>query len=163
MKDDANRVMAPYLVLLVEDNPADVDLIQELLAESAIRVRVDVAQNGEEAVEYLSRTGSGGQKVSSPQLILLDLNLPRLDGRQVLSEIKASCNLRHIPVVVLSSSTADKDIAQSYKLGASCYLAKPHDLTSFRRMMRAIEDFWLTIAKLPSRLGDGGANMKTLL
>lgn len=154
-----SQVVAPYLILLVEDNPADVDLIQESLAEGAIGVRVDVAVNGEEAVDYLWRT-TAGDAMSSPQLILLDLNLPRLDGRQVLSEIKASGALRHIPVVILSSSTAEKDIMQSYELGASCYLAKPHDLNSYRRMVRAIENFWLAMAKLPPRLSAGSAAAK---
>jgi chemotaxis family two-component system response regulator Rcp1 len=145
------RSRVAYLILLVEDNPADVDLIQESLAEGTIRVKVDVAMNGEEAVDYLA--GKGGP--ATPQLILLDLNLPRLDGRQVLTEIKASGDLRHIPVVVLSSSTAEKDILESYKLGASCYLAKPLDFESYRDMVRAIENFWLTKAKLPPRADVG--------
>lgn len=150
---------AGYLILLVEDNPADIDLIQESLAEGAIRVKVDVAVNGEEAVDYLWRA-TAGDAVSPPQLILLDLNLPRLDGRQVLCEIKASGALRHIPVVILSSSTAEKDIMQSYELGAACYLAKPHDLKSYRLMVRAIENFWLAMAKLPPR-PSGSATAKS--
>lgn len=158
----ARRFASPHLILLVEDNPADADLIQESLAESVGRVKVDVAVHGEAAIDYLSRKNSAGDVVSVPQLILLDLNLPRLDGRQVLSEIKANCDLRHIPVVVLSSSTAERDVMQSYELGASCYLVKPHNLDSFRRMVRALEDFWLATAELPPRRGTGKATAKTL-
>jgi CheY-like chemotaxis protein len=158
----ARRVASPHLILLVEDNPADADLIQESFAEGTGRVKVDVAVHGEAAIDYLSRKNSAGGAVPFPQLILLDLNLPRLDGRQVLSEIKASCDLRHIPVVVLSSSTAESDVMQSYELGASCYLVKPYDLDSFRRMVRALEDFWLAVAELPPRRGTSRADTKKL-
>lgn len=149
--DRDQRFERSRLILLVEDNPADAELIQESLAEGPGRVKVDLAVHGEAAIDYLSRKDAAGDAIHFPQLILLDLNLPRLDGRQVLSEIKATGHLRHIPVVILSSSTAERDVMQSYELGASCYLVKPHDFDSFRRMVHAIENFWLAVAELPLR------------
>lgn len=150
------------LILLVEDNPADADLIQESLAEGSSGAKVDLAVHGEAAIDYLSRKNPAGGFLPFPQLILLDLNLPRLDGRQVLFELKARDDLRHIPVVILSSSTAEKDVIQSYELGASCYLIKPHDFYSFRRMVQAIENFWFAVAELPSRPPTGKTGPKTL-
>jgi CheY-like chemotaxis protein len=150
--DHVQRFEGSRLILLVEDNPADADLIQESLAECRGRVKVDLAVHGEAAIDYLSRKSAAGDAILFPQLILLDLNLPGLNGREVLSEIKATDHLRHIPVVVFSSSTAERDVMQSYMLGASCYLVKPYDLYSFRRMVQAIENFWLTVAELPLRL-----------
>lgn len=162
LSDRDRRVERSRLILLVEDNPADAELIQESLAECSGRLKVDLAVHGEAAIDYLSRKNAAGDAVVFPQLILLDLNLPRLDGRQVLSEIKATDHLRHIPVVILSSSTAERDVIQSYELGASCYLVKPHDLDSFRRMVNAIENFWLALAELPRRRRSGKANAQTL-
>jgi CheY-like chemotaxis protein len=138
----------PVEILLVEDNPGDVRLMQESLREGKIRVRLSVAADGEEALAWLRREGAH-QAAPRPDLILLDLNLPRKDGREVLAEIKADEHLRRIPVVVLTSSQAEKDIIASYDLRANCYVTKPVDLDQFMGVVRSIEDFWLTVVTLP--------------
>jgi len=138
-------------VLLVEDNPADADLTSEVLTES-IDVQVSLAKDGVEALELLEQDGDWSAP-GRPTLILLDLNLPRKDGRQVLSILKTHDLLRRIPVVVLSSSESDKDITSCYELGANCYITKPVDLQTFRAAVRAIEQFWLVKARLPTREG----------
>ena len=138
-------------VLLVEDNPADADLTSEVLTES-IDVQVSLAKDGVEALELLEQDGDWSAP-GRPTLILLDLNLPRKDGRQVLSILKTHDLLRRIPVVVLSSSESDKDITSCYELGANCYITKPVDLQTFRAAVRAIEQFWLGKARLPTREG----------
>jgi CheY-like chemotaxis protein len=135
-------------ILLVEDDAADVRLTREQLKESKIRNTLHVVENGEEAIAFLNQEGSY-RDVPRPDLILLDLNLPRLDGREVLSRIKSKDHLMTIPVVILTTSDAEEDIMKSYKLHANCYITKPIDLDQFVKVVRTIEDFWLSIVKLP--------------
>jgi CheY-like chemotaxis protein len=139
----------PIEVLLVEDNPADVRLTQEALKEGKVRNRLHSVPDGVEALAFLHREGKYADAVR-PDLILLDLNLPRKSGREVLGEIKTDPGLRHIPVVVLTSSQAEKDIAQAYDLHANCYVTKPVDLDRFIEVVKSIEGFWFSIVKLPS-------------
>ena len=138
----------PIELLLVEDNPGDVDLTLEALRESKVRNHISVAPDGVEAMERLRQQGpyAGHPR---PDLILLDLSLPRMDGRQVLAAIRADPELAAIPVVVLTSSTAERDIARTYALAANCYVTKPLDLEQFIEVVRSIEHFWFTIVKLP--------------
>src|SRR3954454_15930937 len=138
----------PIEILLVEDNPGDVRLTIEALKEAKVRNRLSVAKDGVEALAFLRREGSYAQAVR-PDLILLDLNLPRKDGREVLAEIKGDASLRSIPVVILTTSRADQDILQSYELHANCYITKPVDLDQFITVVKSIESFWLTIVTLP--------------
>ncbi len=134
-------------ILLVEDSPSDVRLIREALKETPVPVQITVAQDGVEALEYLHSTEIGDS--SRPDLILLDLNLPRKNGREVLAEVKSSPTLKQIPVLVMTSSRADEDIAQAYSLNANCYITKPGDLQEYINVVRAIEDFWFLTATLP--------------
>jgi len=138
----------PVEILLVEDNPGDVRLTQENLRESKIRNNLSVVTDGVEAMALLRREGRYAQAVR-PDLIVLDLNLPRKDGREVLREIKSDDDLKRIPVVILTISEAEEDILKTYNLHANCYITKPMDLEQFGKVVRAIEDFWLTIVKLP--------------
>jgi CheY-like chemotaxis protein len=135
-------------ILLVEDNPGDAELTREALAESKLLIRLHVARDGVEALAYLRRE-PGYESAPRPDVILLDLNLPRKDGRAVLKEIKEDPALRRIPVVVLTSSRAEQDIARAYDLNANCYVTKPVDLEQFLTIVRSIEQFWLTVVKLP--------------
>ena len=137
-------------ILLVEDNPGDVRLTIEGLNEAKVRNNLHVARDGVEALEFLRRQGEFADAVR-PDLILLDLNLPRMDGREVLAEVKADPDLKTIPVVVLTTSSAEQDILQSYQLQANCYITKPVDLEQFIKVVRSIEDFWLTIVTLPNK------------
>jgi len=137
-------------ILLVEDNPGDVRLTQEVFRDGRIHNRLNVVGDGVEALAYLRREGRFAE--SPPQdLILLDLNLPKKSGREVLAEIKADPVLRQIPVVVLTTSAAELDILEAYSLHANCYITKPVDLEQFERVIRSIEDFWLALVKLPRR------------
>ena len=138
----------PKNVLLVEDNPADIRLTQEALKEGPVPVDLSVATDGIEAVEFLHRTGKY-HNAPRPELILLDLNLPRKNGREVLSEIKSDPDLKRIPVLVMTTSKARQDIARAYSLNANCYITKPIDLEDFIDVMRSIEDLWLSKASLP--------------
>jgi chemotaxis family two-component system response regulator Rcp1 len=138
----------PVEILLVEDNPGDVRLTREALREGKVRNNLYVASDGVEALAFLRREGRYADAVR-PDLVLLDLNLPRKDGREVLEEIKADPALRYIPVVVLTSSQAEQDILRAYDLHANCYVSKPVDLDQFIHVVRSIEDFWFTIVKLP--------------
>jgi two-component system, chemotaxis family, response regulator Rcp1 len=138
----------PIEILLVEDNPGDVRLTIEALKEAKVRNHLSVAKDGVEALAFLHREGSYAA-AARPDLILLDLNLPRKDGREVLAEIKADASLRAIPVVILTTSQADQDILRSYELHANCYITKPVDLDQFITVVKSIEDFWLTIVTLP--------------
>ena len=140
----------PVEILLVEDNPGDVRLTQENFKDSKIRNNLCVVDDGVEALAFLRREGQYGGAVR-PDVILLDLNLPRKDGREVLAEIKADPELRRIPVVILTISSADEDIIRSYDLHANCYITKPIDLEQFGKVVKAIGDFWLTMVKLPPR------------
>lgn len=135
-------------VLLVEDNPADADLTREGFATSEMPVELNVATSGTEAVDYVRKRGRHSD-AATPDLILLDLNLPGIDGRAVLKELKQDAELRRIPVSVLTSSTAANDITMSYSLGANCYVVKPLDFKSFQTIVRAIERFWFDTVKLP--------------
>ena len=137
-------------ILLVEDNPGDVRLTVEALKEAKVKNNLHVASDGVEALLFLRREGRFAE-APQPDLILLDLNLPKKDGREVLAEIKADSDLRRIPVVVLTTSKADEDIIRTYDLHANCYITKPVDLDQFISVVKSIEDFWLTIVKLPSR------------
>lgn len=138
----------PVEILLVEDNPGDVRLTREALKEGKVRNNLNVAQDGVEALAFLRREGKYADAVR-PDLILLDLNLPRKDGREVLEEIKADPALRPIPVVILTSSQAEQDIVRAYDLHANCYVSKPVDLDQFITVVKSIEDFWFAIVKLP--------------
>ncbi len=141
--------MRPIEILLVEDNPGDVRLTQEALGEAKVRNNLAVARDGVEALSYLRREPPF-EDATRPDLVLLDLNLPRKDGREVLAEIKADPVLRRLPVVVLTTSSAEKDVLESYNLYANCYITKPVDLDQFVGIVSSIEDFWLTIVKLPT-------------
>lgn len=144
-KHDIGR---PIEVLLVEDNPGDVRLTQEAFKEGKVRNILHVVNDGVEAIAFLRQEGKY-KSVPKPDLVLLDLNLPKKDGREVLQEIKADKELRRIPVVVLTTSQAEQDILHSYDLHANCYITKPVDLDQFIDIVNTIEDFWLTIVKLP--------------
>lgn len=135
-------------ILLVEDNPGDVELVREALGEGKIRNELHVASDGVEAMRFLHREDEFGD-ANCPDLILLDLNLPKKNGREVLQEIKNDPSLKFIPVVVLTSSKAEEDIVRSYNLHANCYVTKPVDLDQFLHVVKSIEDFWLTVVKLP--------------
>ena len=137
-------------VLMVEDDPGDADLTQELLQEAKIMVNVNVVDDGEKAIAYLRRQGAYIKAVR-PDLILLDLNLPRKDGREVLQEIKSDPSLRRIPVVVLTTSDADEDILKSYNLGANSFVTKPVGLEQFANIVKSIEGFWFTVVKFPPK------------
>jgi two-component system response regulator len=135
-------------ILLVEDNPGDVRLTEEALKDSKVHVKLDVVPDGVEAMAYLRHTGRYAD-VPRPDIILLDLNLPRKDGRSVLQEIKNDTTLRRIPVVILTTSDDEHDILRSYDLHANCYITKPLDLRQFATIVKTIENFWFQIVKLP--------------
>ncbi|MCK4851898.1 MAG: response regulator [Candidatus Omnitrophica bacterium] len=135
-------------ILIVENNPADVRLIQEALVGGRMSTRLHVARDGAEALAFLHGEGKY-TGVSGPDLILLDLNLPKKDGREVLVEIKEDENLKHIPVVVLTTSSAETDILKAYNLHANCYITKPVDLGQFMDVVRSVAKFWITIVNLP--------------
>lgn len=140
----------PLEILLVEDNPADVRLTTEALKEERVYNNLHVVSDGVEALAYLRKEGKYS-KEPRPDLILLDLNLPKKDGREVLKEIKCDDGLKSIPVVVLTVSKAEEDIIKTYNLHANCYINKPVDLKQFIKVARSIQDFWLTIVKLPPK------------
>lgn len=143
-----NLVVEVVDVLLVEDNPGDVRLTKEALKEGKMLNELHVVQDGVEAMAYLRKEGeyAGAPR---PDLVLLDLNMPRKDGRQVLAEIKADKDLKRIPVVILTTSEAEEDIVKSYDLHANCYITKPVGLEQFVKVVKGIEDFWLSLVKLP--------------
>jgi CheY-like chemotaxis protein len=143
------RTMKPIKVLLVEDNAGDIRLTQEALKEGGLTIDLDVARDGMEAMSYLRRQGSYSE-MPAPDLILLDLNLPKKDGREVLQEAKADPELRRIPIVVLTTSEAESDVAVTYGLHANCYIKKPVDVDQFIKIVKLLEEFWFTIVKLPS-------------
>ena len=140
----------PIEILLVEDNPGDIRLAQEALKESKIRNNLNVVNDGVEALAFL-RCKDQYKKAPIPDLILLDLNLPKKDGREVLAEIKSDEILKCIPVVILTISGTEEDILKAYDLHANCYITKPIDMEQFIKLVKAIEDFWFTIVKLPTR------------
>jgi len=143
----------PIEILLVEDNAGDVRLTQEALDDGKVHNNMRVVKDGVEALAYLRREGKYAN-VPRPDLILLDLNLPKKDGREVLAEIKGDKVLKRIPVVVLTTSRAERDVLKAYDLHANCYITKPVDLDQFITVVRSIEDFWFTIVKLPRREGN---------
>lgn len=143
--------MRSLRILLVEDSPSDVRLIREALKEAPVPVQITLARDGVEATEYLHQVEIG--LASRPDLVLLDLNLPRKNGREVLADVKSSPNLKQIPVLVMTSSRSDDDIAQAYALNANCYITKPGDLQQYVNVVRAIENFWFMTATLPDALG----------
>src|SRR5262249_26385053 len=141
--------MLPIDVLLVEDNPADARLTREALAECKLKLNVHQARDGEEAMAFLRREGRF-RDTRPPDLILLDLQLPKKNGREVLADIKNDPELKAIPVVVLTSSKSEEDIVRSYELHANCFVTKPLGLEEFQRVVAQIENFWFTIVKLPA-------------
>ena len=145
----------PTEVLLVEDNPGDVRLIREGLKHSRLEIRVNVTRNGEEALAFMRRQ-SGYSDAPRPDLVLLDLDMPKMDGRAVLSEMRRDPALTSIPVVVFTTSESESDIATSYKLHASAYVSKPVEMDQFGTVVRSIEEFWMRIAKLPRSTGLAG-------
>ena len=144
----AENIGRPIEILMVEDNPGDVRLTKEALKDAKVINNLHVADDGIEALNFLKRQGKYKDAIR-PDLILLDLNLPKKDGREVLGEIKADPGLRQIPVVILTTSKAEEDILKTYDLHANCYITKPVDLEKFIEVISAIEDFWLSIVKLP--------------
>jgi CheY-like chemotaxis protein len=140
--------MKPIEILLVEDNPGDARLTREALAMSTIRHQLHHARDGEEAMAFLRREPPFAN-APQPDLILLDLNLPRRDGREVLEDVKRDRRLMHIPVVVLTSSQAEEDIMRSYQLHANCFITKPVDLEQLNKVVQGIEQFWFTLVTLP--------------
>ncbi|MDA8028055.1 MAG: response regulator [Nitrospiraceae bacterium] len=142
------QVGRPVEFLLVEDNPGDVRLTREALKDSKVRNNLNVLGDGISALAYLRRD-SPYENALRPDIILLDLNLPKMDGREVLSKIKADRALRRIPVVVITSSEAEQDILRTYDLHVNCYVTKPVDLDQFIKVVQSIESFWLTIVQLP--------------
>jgi two-component system response regulator len=139
----------PIEILLVEDNSGDARLAREALRDAKVRNNLTWISDGAEALSFLRRQGKYGA-APRPDLILLDLNLPRKDGREVLTEIKGDDKLKRIPVVILTTSQAEEDVLRAYHLNANCYITKPVDLEQFMKVVKTIEDFWLTIVKLPS-------------
>ena len=143
-----SELVKPIEILLIEDNPGDVRLTMEALKETKVINKLTVMKNGLEAMAFLRRQGPHAN-AARPHLILLDLNLPKKDGREVLAEIKADESLRRIPVVVLTTSKDEQDVLKSYHLHANCYITKPVDLDQFITVVKSIEDFWLGIVVLP--------------
>lgn len=139
----------PVEILLVEDNPAHADLTKEALKEGKVSNNLHVAADGEQAMDFLYKRGEF-VSVPRPDIILLDLNLPRKDGREVLAEVKSDPGLRNIPVVVMTTSMADEDIARSYDLNVNCYITKPVDIEKFIEVVKSIDHFWFSIVTLPN-------------
>ncbi|MBF0180842.1 MAG: response regulator [Magnetococcales bacterium] len=143
----------PVEILLVEDSPGDVELTREALADSKLLNRLNVVEDGEQAMSYLRREGIYAS-ATRPDVVLLDLNLPRKDGREVLEEIKADPALKAIPVVILTTSQAEEDILRTYQLHANCYITKPVDLNQFFAVVKSVENFWFSVVKLPPKNGE---------
>jgi two-component system response regulator len=143
-----NIPVKPIEILLIEDNPGDIRLTKEAFKEGKVKNNLHIAMDGEEALKMLKKQDKY-KNLPRPGLILLDLNLPKKDGREVLEEIKADENLKRIPVVILTTSKADEDIMKTYNLHANCYITKPVDLDQFIKVIKSIENFWLTIVVLP--------------
>lgn len=156
---DAESLGRPIEVLLVEDDPADVELTLEVMDRTRLKVQMNVVKDGVEAMEYLRRDGKYTDSIR-PDLILLDLNMPRKDGREVLREIKADEGLKSIPVVILTTSDSDEDIIMTYATGANCYITKPVGLDQFIKVVRSIENFWFTVVKYPTRGKDESRKVK---
>ncbi|HTA83954.1 MAG TPA: response regulator [Bacteroidia bacterium] len=142
------KQIKPINILLVEDNPADIRLTQEVFKDGRIKNTLNIVMDGEEAMHYLRKKNKFAD-ADTPDLILLDLNLPKKDGRTVLAEIKSDILLKFIPVIILTTSAAEQDILNTYSNHANCYIMKPVDLSQFITVVRSIEDFWLSIVRLP--------------
>lgn len=155
----SSKKSKPLEILLIEDNPGDVRLTIEALKETKIKNNLNVVEDGVEALDYLYKRGKFKEKVR-PNLILLDLNLPRKDGREVLAEIKQENSLKRIPVVVLTTSNAFDDIMNSYSLQANCYITKPIRISKFLNVVKTISNFWFRIAKLPPNGSPANRNRK---
>jgi CheY-like chemotaxis protein len=138
----------PIEILLVEDNPGDARLAWEVFQDAKVRNTLHLVDNGQEAMDFLRKEGKHA-RVQRPDLILLDLNLPGKDGREVLAEIKGDPDLKRIPVVILTVSKDEEDVLKTYNLNANCFITKPIDLNQFIKVVKSIEDFWLTVVKLP--------------
>ena len=147
---DEYTTARPIEILLVDDDPGDVDLMQEVLEMAKVRLSLNVVENGVQAMEFLLKKANYSD-VPRPDLILLDLNMPKKDGWETLDEIKAHEDLRSIPVVILTSSSSDRDIAKTYNSGASCYITKPVGLQQFQTVVEAIESFWFTVVRFPPK------------
>lgn len=147
---DHVKIMQPIEILLVEDNPGDVRLTREALKDARVVNTLHVVEDGVAALDYLYRRGQYSD-VPRPNLVLLDLNLPKKNGREVLAEIKSNDLLKRIPVVILTTSQAEEDVLRAYNLYANCYITKPVDFTQFTKVVKTIEDFWLTIVTMPPR------------
>lgn len=145
--------MMPIDILVVDDNPADIRLVQEILKKGKMLINLNAVLDGMEAMEYLRKEGKY-KDASRPDLILLDLNMPIKDGREVLEEIKSDDKLKTIPVIVMTISKAEEDILRSYNLHANAYIVKPIELDQFINVIKSIEDFWLTIVKLPPHINE---------
>lgn len=143
-------------ILLVEDNPGDVRLTREAFKDGRLRNAIHAVSDGVEALEFLRRTGRHSSRTAPPDLILLDLNLPRKDGREVLEEIKSDPELKKTPVVILTTSDSEADILKTYSLHANCYITKPVEFDRFLEVVRGIEGFWLRIVRLPDGLRETG-------
>ena len=137
-------------VLLIEDDPQDVEITKEVMELSKMKININVVNNGVEALSYMRRE-NGYTKAIRPDLILLDLNMPKMNGTEFLDEIKKDVDFKMIPVVVLTTSKADEDIIKSYKLGASCYITKPVGLDQFQQVVQAVDNFWFTVVKYPPK------------
>lgn len=144
-----HEITKPVVILLVEDNPGDTRLAREALKESKLNNTMNSVVDGVEAMDYLHKRGKYTD-VTRPDLIILDLNLPRKDGREVLGEIKTDVYLRTIPVVILTTSKSEEDILRAYELHANCFITKPMDMNQFIKVVQSITDFWFTIVKLPT-------------
>lgn len=143
--------MSVIEILLVEDNQGDVVLTLEALEEGKIKNNVAVVKDGQEAIKYLTRSAPF-ENVRPPDLILLDINLPKIDGKEVLGFIKSTPNLKKIPVVMLTTSSSEKDVLDAYEANANCYITKPVDINKFFEVVKGIEDFWIKIVKLPTKV-----------
>lgn len=149
MSDDAIHI------LLVEDNPGDARLTKEVFSECKVANKLSIVEDGEEALKFL-RKEEPYTEVSTPDLVLLDLNLPKKTGQEVLEEVKSDSELKSIPIVVLTTSEAEKDILRTYNLNANCYINKPVDFDQFTKVVHLIEGFWLSIVKLPTKVSKNG-------
>lgn len=147
-----NNGMNPVHILLVEDNPADAELLTEALNNSKVRNIVTAVSDGESGLDAIYCRGDFAER-DAPDIILLDLNLPKKDGREILAQVKSDDSVKHIPIVVLTSSQAEEDILRSYKLSANSYITKPVDFDKFMEIIKRLEDFWLEVVKLPTMNG----------
>jgi DNA-binding response OmpR family regulator len=136
-------------ILVVEDNPGDADLIRDTLHQSVAHLDITVVVDGAEAIDYLKQRQDDSPDSLIPDFVLLDLNLPKMNGHEVLTEARKSAGLKSIPIIIVTSSDATRDIVTSYQLGANCYVTKPGELAAFQSTMRAVSDFWCRVAKLP--------------